>query len=74
VAAIGFDPTKAKPTVYRLLPSSWEMYCPVSDPRMASPICRNLNACADPDPAVRDQAIREVSDIVQAAYREVAGG
>jgi hypothetical protein len=29
---------------------------------------------ADPDPAVRDQAVREAAEIVQAAYREVAGG
>jgi hypothetical protein len=28
----------------------------------------------DPDPAVRDQAVREAAEIVQAAYREVAGG
>jgi hypothetical protein len=28
---------------------------------------------ADPDPAVRDQAVREAAEIVQAAYREVAG-
>ena len=26
------------------------------------------------DPAVRDQAVREAAEIVQAAYREVAGG
>jgi hypothetical protein len=31
-------------------------------------------ALADPDPAVRDQAAREAAEIVQAAYREVAGG
>ena len=31
-------------------------------------------ALADPDPAVRDQAVREAAEIVQAAYREVAGG
>ena len=29
---------------------------------------------ADPDPAVRDRAVREGAEIVQAAYREVAGG
>jgi hypothetical protein len=29
---------------------------------------------ADPDPAVRDQAVREAAEIVQAAYREVADG
>jgi hypothetical protein len=29
---------------------------------------------ADPDPAVRDHAIREAAKIVQAAYREVVGG
>ncbi|MGH3185993.1 MAG: hypothetical protein ACRDPY_25185 [Streptosporangiaceae bacterium] len=31
-------------------------------------------ALADHDPAVRDQAVREAAQIVQAAYREVAGG
>ena len=31
-------------------------------------------AVADPDPVVRDEAIREAAEIVQAAYREVAGG
>jgi hypothetical protein len=31
-------------------------------------------ALADPDPAVRDQAVREAAKIVKAAYREVAGG
>ena len=31
-------------------------------------------AFADPDPAVRDHAIREAAKIVQAAYREVVGG
>src|ERR1700751_4206070 len=31
-------------------------------------------ALADPDPAVRDHAIREAAEIVQAAYREVVGG
>jgi hypothetical protein len=28
----------------------------------------------DPDRAVRDQAVREAAEIVQTAYREVAGG
>ncbi len=31
-------------------------------------------ALADPDPAVRDQAIREAAEIVQAVYREVTCG
>ena len=31
-------------------------------------------ALADPDPAVRDQAVREAAEILQAAYREVTGG
>jgi hypothetical protein len=31
-------------------------------------------ALADPDADTRQQAIREAADIVQAAYREVAGG
>jgi hypothetical protein len=31
-------------------------------------------ALADPDAEVRDQAVREAADIVQAAYREAAGG
>ena len=31
-------------------------------------------ALADPDPAVRDQAVREAAEIFQAVYREVAGG
>ncbi|MDX3245808.1 hypothetical protein [Streptomyces sp. ME18-1-4] len=31
-------------------------------------------AVSDPDPAVRDRAIREAGDIVRAAHREVAGG
>jgi hypothetical protein len=30
-------------------------------------------ALADPDPAARDQAVREAAEIVQAAHREVAG-
>jgi hypothetical protein len=30
-------------------------------------------ALADPDPAVRDQTVREAAEIVQAANREVAG-
>jgi hypothetical protein len=31
-------------------------------------------ALADPDAGVRDHAIRDAAEIVQAAYREVAGG
>jgi hypothetical protein len=31
-------------------------------------------AVNDPDPAVRDHAIREAGEIVRAAHREVAGG
>jgi hypothetical protein len=31
-------------------------------------------ALANPDAGVRDRAIREAAEIVQAAYREVAGG
>ncbi|SHI23119.1 hypothetical protein [Streptomyces sp. 3214.6] len=31
-------------------------------------------AVSDPDPDVRDRAIREAGDIVRAAHREVAGG
>ena len=31
-------------------------------------------ALADPNPAVRDQAVRDAAEIVQAACREVAGG
>ncbi|MFI5792642.1 hypothetical protein [Streptomyces sp. NPDC051677] len=31
-------------------------------------------AVSDPDPAVRDRAIREAGDIVRAAHHEVAGG
>jgi hypothetical protein len=32
------------------------------------------HALADTDPAVRERAIREAAEIVQAAYREIAGG
>lgn len=31
-------------------------------------------AVSDPDPAVRERAIREAGEIVRAAHREVAGG
>jgi hypothetical protein len=41
------------------------------------PVAARLHAAertlADPDPAVRDHAIQEAADIVQAAYREAAG-
>jgi hypothetical protein len=32
------------------------------------------HALTDPDADVREHAIREAAEIVQAAYREVAGG
>ena len=43
-------------------------------PSVAARLHTAEQALADPDPAVRDQAIREAAEIVQAAYREVAGG
>ena len=43
-------------------------------PSVAARLHAAERALADPDPAVRDQAIREAAEIVQAAYREVAGG
>jgi len=43
-------------------------------PLVAARLHAAERALADPDPAVRDQAVREAAEIVQAAYREVAGG
>ena len=43
-------------------------------PSVAARLHAAERALADPDPAVRDQAIRDAAEIVQAAYREVAGG
>jgi hypothetical protein len=43
-------------------------------PSVAARLHATEQALADPDPAVRDQAVREAGKIVQAAYREVAGG
>jgi aminoglycoside N3'-acetyltransferase len=43
-------------------------------PSVATRLHAAERALADPDPAVRDQAVREAAEIVQAAYREVAGG
>src|SRR5271163_3109867 len=43
-------------------------------PSVAARLHAAERALADPDPAVRDQAVREAAEIVQAAYREVAGG
>ena len=43
-------------------------------PSVAARLHAAERALADPDPAVRDQAVREAAEIVQAAYREVASG
>jgi hypothetical protein len=43
-------------------------------PSVAARLHAAERALADPDPAVRDLAVREAAEIVQAAYREVAGG
>jgi len=43
-------------------------------PSVAARLHAAERALADPDPAVGDQAVREAAEIVQAAYREVAGG
>ena len=43
-------------------------------PSVAARLHAAERALANPDPAVRDQAVREAAEIVQAAYREVAGG
>ena len=42
-------------------------------PSVAARLHAAERTLAVPDPAVRDHAIREAADIVQAAYREVAG-
>jgi hypothetical protein len=42
-------------------------------PSVAARLHAAERALADPDPAVRDHAIREAAKIVQAAYREVVG-
>jgi hypothetical protein len=42
-------------------------------PSVAARLHAAEQALADPDPAVRDQAVRQAAEIVQAAYREVAG-
>ena len=42
-------------------------------PSVAARLHAAERALADHDPAVRDQAVREAAEIVQAAYREVAG-
>jgi hypothetical protein len=39
-----------------------------------SPAHQHVRSRADPDPDVRNQAVREAAEFVQAAYREVAGG
>ena len=43
-------------------------------PSVAARLHAAERALADPDPAVRDQAVREAAKIVQAACREAAGG
>jgi hypothetical protein len=43
-------------------------------PSVAARLHAAERALADPDPTVRDQAVREAAEIAQAAYREVAGG
>jgi hypothetical protein len=43
-------------------------------PSVAAHLHAAERAVADPDPNVRGRAIREAAEIVQAAYREVAGG
>jgi len=43
-------------------------------PSVATRLRAAERALADPDADVRQQAIREAAEIVQAAYREVAGG
>ena len=43
-------------------------------PSVAARLHAAERALADPDPVIRDQAVREAAEIVQAAYREVAGG
>jgi hypothetical protein len=43
-------------------------------PSVAARLHAAEHALASPDADVRDRAIREAAEIVQAAYREVAGG
>jgi len=43
-------------------------------PSVAARLRAAERALADPDDEVRERAIREAAEIVQAAYREVAGG
>jgi hypothetical protein len=43
-------------------------------PSVAARLHAAERALADPDPAVRDQAIREAAAILRVAYREVASG
>jgi hypothetical protein len=43
-------------------------------PSVAARLHAAEQAPADPDPVVRDHAIREAAEIVQAAYCEVVGG
>jgi hypothetical protein len=43
-------------------------------PSIAARLHASERALADPDAEVRDRAVREAADIVQAAYREVASG
>jgi hypothetical protein len=43
-------------------------------PSVAARLHAAERALANPDADVRDRAIREAAEIVQAAYREVAGG
>jgi hypothetical protein len=43
-------------------------------PSVAARLHAAEHALANPDADVREQAIREAAEIVQAAYREVAGG
>jgi hypothetical protein len=43
-------------------------------PSLAARLHAAEHALADPDAQVRDRAVREAAEIVQAAYREVAGG
>jgi hypothetical protein len=43
-------------------------------PSLAARLHAAERALADPDAKVRDRAVREAAEIVQAAYHEVAGG
>jgi hypothetical protein len=42
-------------------------------PSVAARLDAAERALADPDATVRDRAVREAAEIIQAAYREVAG-